>query len=341
MKKISVIVPCYNCKSTIRRTVDSILGQTYSDFELILVDDKSTDETLELLYEIAVSNDKVKVIEKEQNTGQTDTCSKGVASAEGEYILFVDSDDYVDTDLLEKVVSELGYHQEVDMVVYGIQYEYPDGSVKPEKYFLGKEYYTKAEKEELLLPSYFTGDPQGGIVFCAHRSNKIFKREMWIDNMQDIDLRLKQGEDTISSFALFLSAKSIIVIPSYYPYHLCRRDDSTTEFKYDALQQFLVVQRSLKKRILENEKNLPGELMVGVDVLTLKGYLRSIKKWLMIAKWSELVDIKKALREEAFIELAEDPEVKKWLNGKEKMFNFALKKINVYVIKMLTGIALG
>ena len=103
MPKVSVIVPCYNVAPYVVRCLDSLVNQTLSDIEIICIDDKSTDNTLEILNKYAEKDTRINVIASEKNAGVATTRNKGLAIATGEYIGFVDPDDYVDFDFYEKL----------------------------------------------------------------------------------------------------------------------------------------------------------------------------------------------------------------------------------------------
>lgn len=100
MPTISVIVPVYKVEPYIRKCVDSILGQTFSDIQVILVDDGSPDQCGKICDEYAKQDNRVEVIHKE-NGGLSDARNAGIPYAKGEYIIFLDSDDYIENDMFE------------------------------------------------------------------------------------------------------------------------------------------------------------------------------------------------------------------------------------------------
>ena len=106
MSKISVIVPVYKVEPYIRKCVDSILGQTFSDIQVILVDDGSPDQCGKICDEYAKQDKRVEVIHKE-NGGLSDARNAGVPYAKGEYIIFLDSDDYIEKDMLEYMYTRI------------------------------------------------------------------------------------------------------------------------------------------------------------------------------------------------------------------------------------------
>src|SRR5574344_1932751 len=100
MAEVSIIVPVYQVENYIRQCVDSILAQTFTDFELILVDDGSKDESGRICDEYAKTDERVKVIHKE-NGGLSDARNRGLHQTIGNYFMFVDSDDYIAPTMVE------------------------------------------------------------------------------------------------------------------------------------------------------------------------------------------------------------------------------------------------
>ena len=103
MAKISIIVPVYNVEKYIFECVDSLINQTYKNLEIILVDDSSPDNCPQICDEYAQKDDRIKVIHK-PNGGLSDARNAGIESATGEYLMFVDSDDYIALDMIEQLI---------------------------------------------------------------------------------------------------------------------------------------------------------------------------------------------------------------------------------------------
>ena len=104
MNTVSVIVPMYNCEKTIKRCVDSILNQTYKKVEIILIDDGSSDDTFNFCMGEYHKISRVKII-KQKNMGPSAARNRGLKIAQGEYIIFVDSDDYIDENFIESLMN--------------------------------------------------------------------------------------------------------------------------------------------------------------------------------------------------------------------------------------------
>ncbi|PJZ86268.1 glycosyltransferase family 2 protein [Leptospira harrisiae] len=104
MPKVSVIMPAYNAVSYLEDSVKSLLNQSFQDWELLLVDDCSKDQTPVLAQKIAKSDSRIRFIQKEKNSGSADTRNTGIKLATGEYIAFLDADDLWEPDFLEKMI---------------------------------------------------------------------------------------------------------------------------------------------------------------------------------------------------------------------------------------------
>ena len=125
--QFSIILPVYNVKNYLQECVDSVLCQSFSDYEIILVDDGSQDGSSELCDKLAIEHDCIRVIHKE-NGGAADCRNVGLRHAKGEYIVFIDSDDFItDESFLEQINLQLT--QPVDMVLYKYR-KYDDNSSK-------------------------------------------------------------------------------------------------------------------------------------------------------------------------------------------------------------------
>ena len=107
MPFVSIIIPVYNSQKYLKTTIESLLSQTYRDFEIILVDDGSTDTSGELCDDLVLTDSRVSVIHK-TNGGVSDARNVGIERAKGELIWFVDHDDFVFPDYLETMISEFG-----------------------------------------------------------------------------------------------------------------------------------------------------------------------------------------------------------------------------------------
>lgn len=122
---ISVVMPIYNVQSHLKKAIDSVLDQTFHDYEIILVDDCSPDHCPEICDEYARKYEKISVIHHKENQGLSAARNSGLEIACGRYIWFMDSDDYVDEELFQKVYDSI-QHNDAQIVVFGLVEEYFD-----------------------------------------------------------------------------------------------------------------------------------------------------------------------------------------------------------------------
>ena len=142
---ISIIVPVYNVEQYLEKCVCSIINQTYKNLEIILVDDGATDSSGNMCDELAKSDNRIKVYHKE-NGGLSDARNYGVERATGEYIGFVDSDDYIDSEMYEKLYEAIK-KEDVDVAECNFRFIYSNRitNYTDDKYYLvlNKDEYTK------------------------------------------------------------------------------------------------------------------------------------------------------------------------------------------------------
>ena len=141
MEQISVIIPVYNAEKTIRRCLESIMSSEYEEYEVIVVDDGSTDNSASILLEYANKDHRIKII-TQSNSGPSIARNKGLESAKGEIITFVDSDDYVRNDYLDQL-EKVFREQRADVVFFEFHRVTPDGTELSTHYLPGiqTEYY--------------------------------------------------------------------------------------------------------------------------------------------------------------------------------------------------------
>ena len=151
MPKASVIVPVYNVEAYLEKCVQSILRQTEQDFELLLVDDGSTDSSGQLCEELAKQDSRIRVIHQE-NQGLGGARNTGIREAKGDWLLLVDSDDWIEPEILEKSL-EAGLREEADMVVFPFRSVDEEGrelAVFRENIPVGRAFALKERKDILL-----------------------------------------------------------------------------------------------------------------------------------------------------------------------------------------------
>lgn len=201
---VSIIVPVYNCEHTLKRCVQSILEQSYKNIELILVDDGSRDSSPDLCDEIAKNDSRAVVIHK-QNGGASSARNCGLDVAKGKYIQFVDSDDYIDGNMTEKLVN-LIENNNVQLSVCGFIYTHPNY----EEYARFPDIPSVSVKEmSSVIPNFVSS------YFPNALWNKLYLRD-YIDFRFNENVRV--GEDLIFNLNYFRKI-SAISVSSICPLH--------------------------------------------------------------------------------------------------------------------------
>ena len=220
MPIVSIIVPVYNVEKYINRCIDSILAQTFNDWECILVDDGSPDKSGDICDEYAARDSRIRVIHK-QNGGVSSARNAGLDVAHGEYIYFIDSDDYVELEALELLLSK-AKQSEADIMVHGIvnDYIYKQSSTAVKYVSLPeKDYSTILEMADRW------GLLKGPV-------NKLFKNSIIKNKSLRFDESISYGEDTKFTFEYLVHCHSIAFVPRHL-YHYCfRNKDSLTSKDY-------------------------------------------------------------------------------------------------------------
>lgn len=218
MPEISVIVPVYKVETYLRRCIDSILAQTFTDFELILVDDGSPDGCPAICDKYAEKDARVRVIHKE-NGGVSSARNAGLDIAVGEWIAFVDSDDYV----LEDYLKDL-YHPDYDFVVAGYSILSQGGGLEEKVW----NECCCPDINRASLEVVLNANGTDWLYFCWGR---LFKRSLIVDNNVAFDRNRNFGEDSIFSTQYFCICRSILVTEDAN-YIYSQRTDGTLSTTY-------------------------------------------------------------------------------------------------------------
>ena len=204
MPKVSVIIPVYNTEKYIPKCLDSVCNQTLSDIEIICINDCSTDNSLKVLEEYAQKDNRIKIINFEQNKGAAIARNTGIDNAQGEYIGFIDSDDYPDIDFYEKLYNA------------AIQ----------ENADVAKGTYKSAQTghfDEILNEKIKTNKMNFAYEYCS----AIFKKDLLIKN--DIHFpELSDMEDPVFAFKSAIHANKVIVLDGTYVNIVSRETSQTS-----------------------------------------------------------------------------------------------------------------
>lgn len=218
---ISIIVPVYNAEKYLSNCLDSIINQYYTNLEIIVVDDGSTDNSYSICKKYAARDERIRFFHQD-NKGLVCTRRFGIEQASGDYITFVDADDYLDLDAYSKVLSKMETF--ADIIIFGLVENYKDHIViKKNKYQSG--IYNRQRLKTEIFPSMLSNHTFFDFGILPNLVCKMIKKD-FIDicdlHINDI---ISVGEDADVTFQLMVQAQSLEIVDCY-SYHYCKRDDS-------------------------------------------------------------------------------------------------------------------
>lgn len=272
---ISVIVPIYNVEKYLKRCVDSIINQTYKNLEIILVDDGSPDNCPKICDEYKKKDNRIKVIHK-KNGGLSDARNVAIDIAQGQYLTFIDSDDYVESNYVEILYDTLKKYQ-VKLVIADNLIEYDNG-----KTICNSSYtdYVLTEKETLEKMLWGERDLDNG-AWTKLYDKSLFKC-----------IRYPVGrwyEDTATTYKIFDKCDRIAII-SFPIYHYLKRSDSITQCKFNEKKLELIIST---KEMTDFVRNKYPELSTACNRKLLWSYLSTLSQ--LATSTEKNIKIKKEL----------------------------------------------
>ncbi len=254
-KKVSIAVAVYNVEKYLKRCLDSLLAQTYKNFELILVDDCSNDNSLAICYEYAQNDNRIVVVEKNTHTVLSDVRNIGIEHATGEYIMFVDSDDYVCDTYVEDMVRAIE-EKNVDAAWCNAINVMTDGSCiinsvngYENRVVMGKEL------KELAI----------NVATCGNRAipHSTWRMIIRLDKLKTkFNNLLYCAQDVLFFVELCIESISTIYVLDKALYYYCYNEESITfgARNYDRYVDSIIVLESELKKIFKKNKMLDIEL---------------------------------------------------------------------------------
>ncbi len=206
MPKLSIIVPVYNTETYLRECIDSILAQTFTDFELILVNDGSTDGSGSICDEYARTDDRVRVAHLEK-VGVTCARKCGVEMSVGEYITFVDSDDWIDREMYRTMLS----NAPADIYICGMVAYTANGADKLE-FSMDAGSYDKQKLQETFYSKMLFDYAHCGPTISPSFCNKLIRREIIRGVINAVDNSITFCEDALCTYACMLDAERICIV---------------------------------------------------------------------------------------------------------------------------------
>lgn len=213
--RISTIVPVYNAIKYLDKCVGSLTSQGYRNIEIILVDDGSTDGSGEACDKLAATDARIKVIHKE-NGGLVSAWKAGVVASTGEYLSFLDSDDWVDTNMFEEMAELLtGCDKEIVASDYIIEKDTGEQTYVYQEIEPG--IYDREAIENKVIPNLLGHEHR---YITISRCMKLISRKLILDNIQFVDEKTVMGEDATIMYPALIDAERIVIMnhKAYYHY---------------------------------------------------------------------------------------------------------------------------
>lgn len=290
---ISVIVPVYNVEKYINKSIDSMIKQTYENWEIILIDDGSQDKSGEICDEYAKKSDKIKVIHK-KNGGVSSARNVGLENAKGEWITFIDPDDWIEQNYLEELLK-IAVENKAELVLCGYNRVTTN---KKEKINNNGQIISVGLRDFLIK----TLNPQTGYGFCIM---KLYKRNVIKDNI--FETKLSVGEDALFNEKVALNiTKACFYEKSLYNYRInsnsvVRKFDTNYAIKYlnsmKINKSYLMETYNNDKEILQNYYNFVAfhVLLIAVNYCYNKANKKQKESLKEVCKYKEFEEgIKKS-----------------------------------------------
>lgn len=252
MAKISIIIPIYNVREYLAKCIESVINQTYQDIEIICVDDGSTDGSYEICEYYKKKDSRIKVVHK-INEGIVSARQTGLKIANGEYVGFVDGDDWIDEKMYESMIRNME-KSNVDMVETGVIDSYNSFTEKERKYKL-KEGIYKSEKfkKNILNNLIYDGKFYNYGVVSVYLWNKLFKRKYITECYMKLDYKQSMFEDFVSVYPYLIKHQSIAIINKAF-YHYRVVNNSTKRRDLKNANEVLLLHVKTIKECINNSK---------------------------------------------------------------------------------------
>lgn len=298
--KLSIIVPVYNAETYIGQCIESIMRQKTEDMEVILIDDGSTDSSGELCDRYAAqhadgsrvqSDDRyvgqyadkyagkytiqygqIRVIHQE-NRGVLESRKRGVEAAKGEYVTFVDSDDWIEEGLLKEFIQAAETTDDIDLVVSGLTCDKGRlsfrkcGSLQPGTYHVTEDHIS-----ERMLYDWTAGE----MGLAGYACGKLFRRDLLADVIKGVDQGIVHGEDYAWFFSFVPLARKIVVTDCFLYHYRMHEKSTSTSFNMESFTQLLALKNYFDKQV--KEQRIGDKNQAGVNQLVWGGLMHALRE---------------------------------------------------------------
>lgn len=264
----SVIVPIYKVEKYLPQCIESILAQTHKDFELILIDDGSPDNCPQICDAYAEKDSRVRVIHK-RNGGLVSARKAGLKIAQGEYVCFVDGDDFVSNDMLETYERTLG-GKKVDVIFTGHSEYYGNGEIIKAHQKVKNGFYDQNDLQTEFYRQMLSTKPFFRFYIQPSVWSKCFRKQIADLVYRNIPDNISLGEDVAATYAILLKATSATVI-DYCGYMYRQNLDSMTHTYdknlYEKVRSLIAYMKNVEKAMQWQAGNQINEYAVFLLIL--------------------------------------------------------------------------
>lgn len=318
---ISIIVPVYNVKEYLVKCLKSIEQQTFDDYEVVVVDDGSTDGSEKLVDDYCAGKKQFRVFHKE-NGGLMSAWMYGLQRAIGDYIGFVDSDDFVEINMFSDLYEKAKEYK-ADIVLCNHYYD-KESVLIEHRNPLQAGYYDEQKLESIrnkMIPRL------GYDYISPSRCSKIVKKELIFNNLKYCDLRITSGEDVNIMVPCMLSCKSFYYIDKTFYHYVFRNTSISNVFKEELLAKYLILINRLEEAIKDNglEKSIDCKTLYDVYGNLWCTYVRKSK--LTLREKSQ--QIKRITANKKFQSI--EVKTKKYPGVTAKIYHLTIKMKNPYI----------
>lgn len=241
-KLVSVIVPVYNVEKYLSKCIESILAQSYNNIEIILINDGSEDNSLQVCNDYSNKSKKIRVVDKE-NSGVSSTRNLGIDYATGKYLCFVDSDDYIEKDYIANLVNNVN-EDTITFCGYFVE-RYTNGVLNFSKVKKFKDITNKRVSDNIVEVFQYG--------FLAAIWNKIYDVEVLKNNKIKFNEKLSLGEDLIFNLEYLKTGINYIESVNIPLYHYIKRGTESLDNRYR--NDFMEIQEKLFLKLIDTLKS--------------------------------------------------------------------------------------
>ncbi|MDA3733172.1 glycosyltransferase family A protein [Niameybacter massiliensis] len=256
---VSVIVPVYNVELYLEKCIQSILNQTYNALEIIIVNDGATDLSEEICMKYAQQDSRIILI-NQKNAGLSAARNSGIRNASGKYIMYIDSDDWIDNDCIEKCIKEIQKDENLDIVLFPYIKEYKQKKVVVKLFDLDTLYFNQEQTKEFLLKSLFGPTNSINPLKIDNLSTawgKLYRRSI-LNEVEFTDTKKISVEDSYYNVQVFYHAKCCKYISNTF-YHYRKTNPISLTKNYNLEKAYLRENMYAVKREFVTDKGLGEE----------------------------------------------------------------------------------